>query len=57
MLKEAIVEENLAAFELLPGAVGSGGRDAVVNVAEGDVLALFVVKNRLEGGDDLHVCS
>lgn len=55
--EEAIVEEDLAAFELLPGAVGGGGGDAVVDVAEGDILALFVVEDGLEGGDDLHGCT
>lgn len=51
--EEAIVEQDLAAFKFLPGTVGGGGGDAVVDVTEGDVLALFIVEDGLEGGDDL----
>lgn len=31
--KEAVVEEDLAAFEFLPGAIWSRGRNAMVDVA------------------------
>jgi len=43
----------LAPLCLLPGAVGGGGGDGVVNVAGRDGVELFVVEDGLEGGDDL----
>ena len=54
VFEEDLVEEDLAAFEALPGAVRGRRADAVVYVAEGDGLAVFVVEDGLEGGDDLH---
>lgn len=52
--EEIAVEENLAAFEFLPGAVGAGSGDGEVDPAEGYVSTLFVVEDGLEGRDDLH---
>jgi hypothetical protein len=51
--EEGGVEGDFAAFQPLPGAVWGRGGDAVVDVAEGDVVRFLVVKDGLEGGDDL----
>ena len=53
LAEEDFVEEDLAALETLPGAVGAGGGDGVVDPVWRNVLALFVVEDGLEGGDDL----
>lgn len=42
-LEPGLVEEHFAALELLPGAVGAGGGDAVVYPAWGDVVGGLVV--------------
>jgi hypothetical protein len=42
-LEPGLVEEDFAALELLPGAVGAGGGDAVVDPAGGDGVGGFVV--------------
>ncbi len=51
--EEGCVEGDVAALEALPGAVGSGGSDGVVDPVWGDGVGGFVVEDCLEGGDDL----
>jgi hypothetical protein len=48
-----MVEQDIAAFELLPCAVGTTGGDGVVDPAQWNAARLLVVEDGLEGGDDL----
>lgn len=51
--EELSVEGDFAAFEMLPGAVGSGLGDGVVDPAERNAVGFFVVQDALEGRDHL----
>ena len=53
LAEEGIVEKDLSALETLPGAVGTGGGDGVVDPVWGDVFTLFVVEDGLEGRHNL----
>lgn len=47
------VHGDITAFESVPEAVGFGFADAVIYPARWDILGEFVVKDCLEGRDDL----